>query len=66
MILPIATDTPKSTGKVQVVAFGAFLVTTVDADTHNGKLLGTYLITGGDSTASWSRGQSLATIRLIW
>ncbi len=69
MILPIATNSPAESGnskQVYVVTFGAFEVTTVDSNSHNGKFLGIYLITGGDSTASWSRGQSLATIRLIW
>ena len=70
MILPIATNDPKETGnskQLYVVGFAAFLVTSVDANSHNAKLLNNYIISGVDGTADWCRDcGGLVVIRLIW
>lgn len=69
MILPIATDSPAETGTNQqlyVIGFAAFQVTTIDANTHDAKLLDDYIIpgTGADN---WCRDcGGTVVIRLIW
>lgn len=69
MILPIATNDPAETGngkQLYVVGFAAFYVTTVDGNTHNGRLLDDYIITGA-GTDTWCRDcGGMVVIRLIW
>lgn len=74
MILPIATDNPAakkqgSVPKFYIVQLAAFLVTETGANTHTGKLLENYIVTGPGSTSPCGGrdcGGSLVTIKLIW
>jgi Flp pilus assembly protein TadG len=70
MILPIATNNPAESGnskQIYVVSFAAFMITTVDANSHNAKLLGSYILTSGDSDPTWCRDcGGMVRIRLIW
>ncbi len=69
MILPIATNNPagsNSSKQMFVVGFAAFYVTTVDSNTHNGQLLGAYII-NGPGTNTYSRDRyGTVVVRLIW
>lgn len=70
MILPIAVNNPPESGnskQVYVVAFAAFMITTVGSNAHNAQLLNNYIITSGPSTANWCRDcGGMVRIRLIW
>ncbi len=69
MILPIATNSPAESGNsktVKILGFAAFEVTTVDANSHNGRLLDDYII-AGDGANNWCRDcGGIVVIRLIW
>jgi hypothetical protein len=67
MVLPIASPGEStSTQGLQVAAFAAFHVTSVDGVRFNAKLLDDY-ITSGQGTASWCRGcGGIVVVRLIW
>jgi Flp pilus assembly protein TadG len=69
MILPIAVNNPAESGnnkQLWVVTFAAFYVTKIDSNTHNGKLLDDYIITG-TGTDTWCRDcGGMVVIRLIW
>lgn len=69
MLVPIATYknglTPTQT-KVYVVGYGAFYVTEVNQNTHNGQLLDGYIV-DGDGINDWTPDSGLVvTIRLVW
>jgi Flp pilus assembly protein TadG len=67
MILPLATDTPKPTKQppeIYVYGFAAFQVTQQDSNTHIGKLLGPYIISG-PGNGGWQQGDGgVITVRL--
>jgi Flp pilus assembly protein TadG len=69
MILPIATNNPAEPGnakEVYVLGFAAFMVTTVDSNSHNGQLLDDYILTGPGQDG-WCRDcGGPVVIRLIW
>jgi hypothetical protein len=69
MILPIAVNSPAESGNsksVYVVALAAFYVTTVDANTHNAKLLDDYVLAGSGNNG-WCRDcGGLVVVRLVW
>lgn len=69
MILPIATNAPaesKNSKQVYVVGFAAFYVTTVDANSHNGQLLGAYIIDGPGSNTYTRDRYGTVVVRLVW
>ena len=70
MILPIATNSPAESGnskQIYVVGYAAFLVTTVDSNSHNAKLLDDYILTKGGGSNNWCRDCGGAVVvRLIW
>ncbi len=70
MILPVATNNPAESGnskQVYVVGYAAFKVTRVDANSHNGQLLGEYFLGGVDGSDDWTVGSGgPVIIRLIW
>jgi Flp pilus assembly protein TadG len=70
MILPIATNSPAESGnakQVYVVGYAAFWVTTVDANSHNARLLDDYLIKGVEGAPNWCRDcGGVVVVRLIW
>lgn len=69
MLIPITTYKngllPTQT-KVYVVGYGAFFVTEVNQNTHNGRLLDGYIV-DGDGVNDWTPDSGLVvTIRLVW
>lgn len=67
VLLPLATDSPKPSKnppEIYVYGFAAFEITQAAANAHNGKLLGSYPLTGeGDN--GWQQGDGrIITIRL--
>jgi len=67
MVAPIASrDESTSTQGLQIVAFAAFHVSSVDGVRFNATLLDDY-ITSGKGQASWCRGcGGIVVVRLIW
>lgn len=67
MVVPIASPGEStSTQGLQVAAFAAFQVTSVDGERVNATLLDDY-ITSGQGVASWCRGcGGIVVVRLIW
>ncbi|MCC7021512.1 MAG: pilus assembly protein [Thermomicrobiales bacterium] len=67
MLLPLATDTPKPTKQppeIYVYGFAAFEVTQKDSNTHLGKLLGPYIVSGPGGEG-WTQGDGgVVTVRL--
>ena len=70
MLLPIAVDNPSEdqapeAKEVWVVGYAAFFVTYNDSNSHNGRLLGNYLVSG-PSDQNWCRDCSngVAVIRM--
>lgn len=67
VLLPLATDSPKPTKQppeIYVYGFAAFELTQAASNAHNGKLLGSYILTG-EGQDPWKPGDGgVITVRL--